>query len=76
MRIFIDHREMRCKVGEALRKLGADIEITTLAVGDYVVSERVAFERKTVNDLFATMIERGNCSRSLWISGGHTGCPS
>ncbi|HEY9247403.1 MAG TPA: ERCC4 domain-containing protein, partial [Candidatus Methanoperedens sp.] len=58
MRIIIDHREMRCKVGEALRKLGADIEITTLAVGDYVVSKRVALERKTVKDLFATLIER------------------
>ncbi len=58
MRIVIDHREMRSKVAETLRKLGADIEIATLAVGDYVVSNRVAFERKTVNDLFATMIER------------------
>ncbi len=58
MRIVIDHREMRSKVAETLRKLGADIEIATLAVGDYVVSNRVAFERKTVDDLFATMIER------------------
>ncbi|NJD76597.1 MAG: hypothetical protein FIB08_05795 [Candidatus Methanoperedens sp.] len=58
MRIVIDHREMRSGVAEALCRLGADIETTTLAVGDYVVSGRVAFERKTVNDLFATLIER------------------
>ncbi len=58
MKIVVDHREMRCGVANALRKLGADIETTTLAVGDYVVSDRVAFERKTVNDLFATLIER------------------
>lgn len=58
MKIIIDHREMRSGVVEALGKLGADIEITTLEVGDYVVSGRVAFERKTVDDLFATLLER------------------
>ena len=58
MKIIIDHREMRSGVVEALGKLGADIEITTLEVGDYVVSDRVAFERKTVDDLFATLLER------------------
>jgi len=58
MKIVIDHREMRSGVAEALRKLGADIEIVTLEVGDYVVSDRVAFERKTVDDLFATLLER------------------
>lgn len=58
MKIIIDHREMRSGVAEALGKLGADIEITTLEVGDYVVSDRVAFERKRVDDLFATLLER------------------
>ncbi len=58
MKIFIDHRELRSGVAEALLKLGADILIATLEVGDYVVSDRVAFERKTVNDLFATLLER------------------
>jgi len=58
MKIVIDHREMRSGVAEALRKLGADIETTALEVGDYVVSDRVAFERKTVDDLFATLLER------------------
>lgn len=58
MKIIIDHREMRSKVPESLQKLGAEIEITTLEVGDYVVSDHVAFERKTVNDIFATLLER------------------
>jgi len=49
---------MRSGVAEALRKLGADIETTALEVGDYIVSDRVAFERKTVDDLFATLLER------------------
>ncbi len=58
MKIVIDRRERRSRVAEALRKLGADIEFATLEVGDYIVSDRVAFERKTVNDLFATLLER------------------
>jgi ERCC4-type nuclease len=58
MKIVIDHREMRSRVAEALIKLGAEIEIATLEIGDYVVSDRVAFERKTVDDIFATLLER------------------
>jgi len=58
MKIVIDHREMRASVSEELEKLGAVIEINNLEVGDYVVSERVAFERKTLPDFFATLFER------------------
>ncbi|MCE8422593.1 MAG: hypothetical protein J5U17_01900 [Candidatus Methanoperedens sp.] len=58
MKIVIDHREIRSRVAESLVKLGANIEIATLEVGDYVVSDRVAFERKTVDDIFATLLER------------------
>jgi len=46
MKIIVDHRETRSKVIGSLEKLGADIEIITLKVGDYVVSDQVAFERK------------------------------
>jgi ERCC4-type nuclease len=58
MKIIVDHRERRSKVVGSLEKLGADIEITTLKVGDYVVSDKVAFERKRIDDLFTTLLER------------------
>ncbi len=58
MKIIIDHRETRSGVVEALGRMGAQIEMDTLEVGDYVVSDRVAFERKTVDDLFSTLLER------------------
>jgi ERCC4-type nuclease len=58
IKIIIDHREKRSKVVQEFGNLGAEIEVTTLEVGDYVVSDRVAFERKTVDDLFMTLIER------------------
>lgn len=74
MKVIVDHREMRCGVAEALGRLGADIEIATLEVGDYVVSDRVAFERKTVDDLFATLLERRelfsqlmDLAKSYWL---------
>jgi len=67
MKIIIDYREMRSVVAEALDKLGADIEITTLEVGDYVVSGRVAFERKRVDDLFATLLERRELFSQLMV---------
>lgn len=58
MKIIVDHREKRSKVIDSLKKQGADIELTTLEVGDYIVSDRVAFERKRIDDLFATLLER------------------
>ena len=57
MKIVFDHREKCGGVIEELQKLGADIELAALQVENYVVSDRVAFKRKTVDDLFATMFE-------------------
>ncbi|MBE0522235.1 MAG: hypothetical protein IBX39_08250 [Candidatus Methanoperedenaceae archaeon] len=75
MKVVIDHREMRSRVAEVLDRLGADIEITTLEVGDYVVSDRVAFERKTVNDLFATLLERRELFSQLMDMARSYRCP-
>jgi len=36
MKVFIDHREMRSRVVDELIELGAEIEITTLGIGDYL----------------------------------------
>ena len=58
MKVFIDHREMRSRVVDKLIELGAEIEITTLEIGDYVARDRVAFERKTADDIFSTLLER------------------
>lgn len=58
--ITVDVRERRCPVPERLAELGADIELVTLAVGDYAVGGRVV-ERKTVADLHASLI-----GQSLW----------
>ncbi len=50
IKVTIDSREMRSPVPKALDMMGADITDSTLEVGDYLVSDRVAFERKAIDD--------------------------
>ncbi|AIY90400.1 DEAD/DEAH box helicase [Geoglobus acetivorans] len=54
--IFADSREMRSSVVKKLRERGAKIEIKSLEVADYVLSERVAVERKTAEDFVNSLI--------------------
>ncbi len=57
VRVFVDQREIRSHVAHALEKLGIDVTLTTLEVGDYVVSDRVGIERKTAEDFLATFLD-------------------
>ena len=54
--IYIDSREMRSGIAKRLRDKGAKIEIINLDVADYVLSERVGVERKTVNDFLDSIV--------------------
>jgi len=60
VKIVIDSREASKarKVVEWIRDLGARIEIRKLEVGDYVVSEDVGIERKTISDFVGTLTRR------------------
>lgn len=55
--IYIDQREIRSSVARTLEKLGMDVKLQTLEVGDYVVSERVGIERKTADDFLSTLMD-------------------
>jgi len=57
IKVFVDQREIRSHVARSLEKLGMDIELRTLEVGDYVVSDRVGIERKTVEDFLSTLMD-------------------
>lgn len=50
VRVVVDQREMRSGVAKELDRLDCDVHLATLEVGDYVVSDRVAFERKDIDD--------------------------
>ncbi len=58
IRVVADRREARSGVLEELEALGAFVERQTLSVADYVISDRVAVERKTDTDFIASMTER------------------
>ena len=55
--ISVDVRERRSDVPMLLIEAGADIDLVTLAVGDYAVGDRV-IERKTVADLHSSLVNR------------------
>jgi len=57
IKVFVDQREIRSHVAHSLEKLGMNIVLKTMEVGDYVVSDRVGIERKTVEDLLSTLMD-------------------
>ncbi len=56
--ILVDHREKQSLAVKELVKLGARLEFRSLSVGDYVISEYVAIERKTMEDFANSIIDR------------------
>lgn len=61
--IIVDQRELRSGIVDYLEDLSGDkiivnVEIKTLPVGDYVLSDRVNVERKTVSDFLSSVIDR------------------
>lgn len=54
-RVLVDSRER--DVGKLLESCGVEITIQVLEVGDYIISDRVAVERKTAEDFVASIID-------------------
>lgn len=54
-KIFVDSRER--EMAKLLESLGLEVTVRNLEVGDYVVSDRVAVERKTAQDFVASIID-------------------
>ncbi|HWQ19728.1 MAG TPA: DEAD/DEAH box helicase [Methanotrichaceae archaeon] len=53
--VFVDPRER--DMGKRLEALGMEITLRNLEVGDYVVSDRIAIERKTAEDFVSSIID-------------------
>jgi ERCC4-type nuclease len=56
--ILADHRESSSNVTRHLKGHDADVRESQLKVGDYIVSERVAVERKAVPDFLQSIIDQ------------------
>ncbi|WP_054864967.1 ERCC4 domain-containing protein [Methanosarcina barkeri] len=53
----MDFREAKSGVANVLDKLGVEIIFTTLEIGDYVVSDRLAVERKRTDDFVSSLVD-------------------
>ncbi len=58
IRIVVDQREIRSSVARKLDKNGAEIIVKTLEIGDYILSERIAVERKETQDFVSSLIDQ------------------
>ena len=56
--IIADHRESRTKTWEWLKTFDARIIERQLEVADYIVSDRVGIERKTVDDFLTSLLNQ------------------
>jgi Fanconi anemia group M protein len=54
-RVIVDPRER--EMGKLLESLGLEITLKSLEVGDYVLSDRLAVERKTAEDFVSSIID-------------------
>jgi Fanconi anemia group M protein len=54
-RIFVDARER--EMARLLESQGLEVTVRNLEVGDYVVSEKMAIERKTAQDFVSSLID-------------------
>ncbi|TGC09825.1 DEAD/DEAH box helicase [Methanolobus halotolerans] len=56
-KVIVDQREVKSSVARMLDKAGVDIILKTLEVGDYILSDRIAVERKSTEDFTSSLIE-------------------
>ena len=56
--VYADSREGNSKVIRYLSQMEMDVKISSMAVGDYQVSDEVAIERKTAKDFVESMIDK------------------
>jgi len=54
--VIVDGRERNSRLLTILKE-GSQLEIKNLPVGDFIVSDRTAIERKTVSDLLSSLID-------------------
>ncbi len=67
--IIIDDRECASAVPQELARAGMfELEVRRLAVGDYLVDERLLFERKTLTDLTESIKEGRLFSQALRLA--------
>ncbi|WP_304123556.1 DEAD/DEAH box helicase [Methanosphaera cuniculi] len=78
--VYVDYREKNSNIMRELDKIGCKIEVKTMAIGDYQLSDDVIIERKTVDDFAKSITDKrlytqakelaSNCKKPLMIIEG------
>ncbi|MDI6642856.1 MAG: ERCC4 domain-containing protein [Candidatus Hodarchaeaceae archaeon] len=58
LKIIADHREVPSGVVDELIQLGIEVEARQLSVGDFILSDRVVVERKSVGDFLQSIVDK------------------
>jgi len=58
IKIIADHREIPSGVIHELTQLGVEVEARQLSVGDFILSDRVGIERKSVGDFLQSIVDK------------------
>ncbi len=58
IKIIADNREIPSGVVHELTQLGVDVESRQLSVGDFILSDRVAVERKSTADFLQSIVDK------------------
>lgn len=66
LRIIVDEREKKSGIPDLLKAIGIQIELKTLAIGDYIVAPETIVERKSIQDFVSSIFDGrlfDQCSR-------------
>ncbi len=58
IKVIVDHREVGGRVVNELRRLGIHLEPRQLEVGDFILSDRIGVERKSLRDFVKSIMDR------------------
>ncbi len=56
LRIIVDQRERNAELLKRLEEIGVSVDVRTLPVADYIISDKIAIERKSLHDFEGSII--------------------
>lgn len=68
IKIVVDHREIPSGIVNELRRLGVGVEVRQLKVGDFILSDRVGVEKKSVGDFLQSIVDKRLLSQAKQLS--------
>jgi len=72
MRIIVDRHEKDSLIIAELVSRNIAVQIESLKVGDYIISNELAIERKTVNDFISSMLSKRLIKQLLELKANYT----